>query len=309
MAAGQSWVFSLTQLAAAGGDRQLAARRLRSGRWVRLGPRTFGFAGTPDTWIRKLWVAHLDMGLTSHVSYAAAAGLASMPSFPKKPVEITVAHGSYHRSTNTKVVVHQTRNPWPPRWITRIDGLPVSDRAATLVDLAADKRIHTERIFQVSEQLVIDGLISANQLSARLHHVGHTGRAGVERMEKLVDRLIGTSIHGSILEARLAAMLAAAGDPPLVPQFAVPWRPDRDAIADFGDPDVTASFELDGRTWHDRRAQQLKDRQRDQQAARAGWLPTRFLAEQLDSEPEHVLATIRDIRRQRAGMVWHRPAS
>ena len=127
-------------------------------------------------------------------------------------------------------------------------------------------------------------------------------------MEKVIDRLRGTEVLGSVLESRFQALVRAAGDPALVPQYPVPWRSDRQATTDFADPDVMAYFELDGRTWHDRRTQQLQDRQRDQAASRAGWLPTRFLAEQLDDEPDVVLETVRAIRRQRAGMVW-RPRS
>ena len=60
---------------------------------------------------------------------------------------------------------------------------------------------------------------------------------------------------------------------------------DIDGCVDFGWPEARLIVEADGRRWHTRIADLRRDRERDNQAARAGWQTLRFLHESIDGRP------------------------
>jgi very-short-patch-repair endonuclease len=58
-------------------------------------------------------------------------------------------------------------------------------------------------------------------------------------------------------------------------------------------------LEADGRRWHARVAAAKLDRERDAQVARAGWLPLRFVYEQIVGDPAGVCEVVSDTREMR----------
>lgn len=97
----------------------------------------------------------------------------------------------------------------------------------------------------------------------------------------------------------LLAAVLGAGNPKPVPQFTHPGRNPARGCVDFAYPDAKLIVEADGRRWHQRIADLKRDRARDTEAARAGWLTMRFMWEELKGDPDDVGAAVAETRAHR----------
>src|SRR5690348_5256035 len=75
VASKQHGVFSFEQLVEAGGDPWLVRRRISSGRWLRLSPRVYAFAGSPLSFQGRVIAGCLSAGDWSFASHRTAAEL------------------------------------------------------------------------------------------------------------------------------------------------------------------------------------------------------------------------------------------
>lgn len=97
----------------------------------------------------------------------------------------------------------------------------------------------------------------------------------------------------------LLAAVLGAGNPKPVPQFTHPGRNPARGCVDFAYPDAKLIVEAAGRRWHQRIADLKRDRARDTEAARAGWLTMRFMWEELKGDPDDVGAAVAETRAHR----------
>jgi very-short-patch-repair endonuclease len=74
-------------------------------------------------------------------------------------------------------------------------------------------------------------------------------------------------------------------------------------LVDGAYADARMVLEADGRRWHERLAASRADRERDAQVVRAGWVPLRFVYEQIVDEPAEVCAIVEDTRRGRLALL------
>jgi Protein of unknown function (DUF559) len=107
----------------------------------------------------------------------------------------------------------------------------------------------------------------------------------------------------SELEDRVFGLLAAAGLPAPARQFPLPGRGALTGLVDAAYPDVRLVIEADGRRWHTRIRDLRRDHLRDSEAARAGWQTLRFIYEEIVGDPDHVAATVADVRRVRSAQL------
>ncbi len=295
LAAEQYGAFVRRQVIEAGGDDALIRRRCASGRWVRLASAVYSLTGIQETYLRRLWVAHLTAGLHSAVSHESAAALLGLVGFPRRPLVLTVDHPSHLRIPG--VLVHQISDVGPHH-LWRLGRLPVTNTPRTIVDLASVRG-------KAALEIVLDDAIARRQVKeanvARcLFALLRPGKRGLVKLAGLLDERSGGHIPPmSELERRFFAALRAGGLPDPRRQFPLPGRGAITGIVDAAYPDAKLILETDGRTWHDRQRAFRHDRRRDNEAARVGWQTLRFPWEEVVNDPEDTAATVRDTRAQR----------
>jgi hypothetical protein len=95
------------------------------------------------------------------------------------------------------------------------------------------------RLERVADELHRAKLVRWDQLHASIRALGKRGRAGTVLMREIgVERQPGSSVTESRNEDRLVALLADAGDPPLVAQPVVGHGEAPIGRTDFRDPDL-----------------------------------------------------------------------
>ena len=316
IAAAQACAFSRAQARGAGMTDRMISHRVARGRWLRLHPGVYAIAGAPPSWEQSLWAALLAVGPGAVVSHETALLLHRVDGrhVPRYPLTFTVPHGRHHRVGGT--VVHQLGD-LAPHHIGRLNRLPVSTPARTLVDVAGtvgprrlgDLPVSTpartivdmaatigpRRLGDLVD-LVTDRVTSVARISSCMAEVARPGKPGLSRLGAVLDaRGPGYVPPQSELEARLFSALADAGLPAPRRQFPLPGRGAVEGTVDAAYTDVRVIVEADGRRWHTRIRDLRRDHDRDAEAARTGWQSLRFLYEQLTESPAEQAAVVADV--------------
>lgn len=284
LAARQHGAFGRWQLEAAGIDDPPIKRRLASGQWIAARAGVYVLAGLPpDPW-RDVWIGWLAVGEDAVRSHECAAEAQGLHPVVTGRLVFTTRHGDHHRLDG--VIVHQLRDV-QPRHVVDLGGMPTTTVPRTIVDLAAIS--HVARLRHIVENAVNDRLVTDEAIGCVLGDVARRGKRGMGRLVKvLADRAPGEPVSDSELERMLLRAVRFAGLADPVAQFPHPGRVPGKGRVDFAYPDARLILEADGRRWHQRIADLKRDRARDNEAARAGWLTMRFMWEELDNDPEDV---------------------
>jgi len=280
----------------AGGDDALARRRRRAGRWRSVGPGVYVLPGHPPTADQRLWAAWLAVGPQAVLSHETAAELHGIGPVLTGRLVLTNRHGLHHRLPG--VFVHQLDDV-ADHHVAPVRGLPTTTPARTIVDLAAVSS--PGRLARIVETACADRRVTDEEVGAVLMELARPRKPGIRTLGRVLDaRAPGDPLPESVLERLLLEAVIGAGNPRPVAQFAHPGRHPRQGWADFAYPDVKVILEADGRRWHQRIADLKRDRARDNEAARAGWLTLRFLHEDLRNDPADVGRTVADVRASRS---------
>jgi len=288
-------VFTFRQAIEVGFARATLHRRLASGAWLRLLPGTYTFAGTVPTRTTQIWAGVLAAGKGCVVSHETAALLHGAERLPLEPITLNNAHGRHHRLPG--MVVHQIDDV-EPHHLTAVDGLTVTTAARTVVDLGATQP--EAQVGRVADDLVRSGRTSYAAISGVLARVTRPGKPGLARVAAVLDARCGGHVPPqSELERAMFDGLRAGGLPDPVRQIPLPARGGIAGVADAGYTDALIVLEADGRRWHARMEAARRDRERDAAVVRAGWVPLRFVYEQIVHEPEAMCDVVRDVRATR----------
>lgn len=291
----QGGAFTFAQALSMGFPRATISRRLSSGAWVRTLPGVLRFGGLPGSRLLDLWSAVLAVGPDAVLTHETAALLHGAERLALSPVTLTSPHGWHHRLPG--VFVHQIDDlaTWQR---TTWRGLPVSTPARCVVELGATHDVDV--IGRVADDLVRGGRTTYAAIATVLAHVTRPGKSGTHKVARALDeRGDGFVPPASELERRLFGALAAGGLPAPTRQIPLPGRGPIVGIADAGYSDAQMVLEADGRRWHARVAAARRDRERDAQVARAGWLCLRFVYEQIVEDPAEVCAVVAETRATR----------
>lgn len=291
VAGGQHGVFDRRQVLDAGGTDKVIGARLRRDRWRATGCRgVYVLADAPFTHRQRLWIAHLGAGRHSVVSHEAAGHLERLPLVTGEPVVLTVDHPRHLRIPGA--VVHQISD-LTPRWVWNLEGLPVTTTARTIVDLSS---VWSRAKLGVAvDQALAGRRVSLGAVAACLQEVLRPGKRGLHRLVAVLDeRGAGYVPPMSELERLLLDVLRRAGLPDPVRQYALPGRGAVTGLVDAAYPEARLLIEADGRSWHDRIATARRDRLRDNESSRLGWLTLRFTWEEVTEDPDGVAATVLD---------------
>lgn len=291
LAAAQHGVFSRGQALACGFNRRTVDRRLSSGLWVRLYAGVYRLAGTPATWRQSLLAACLAWGDGAVVSHLAAAALWCFPGFAQANLELSVPR-SRQRAHRHKV--HRPMS-LPPADVTKIDAIPVTTPARTLIDIAAC--VCAEVVEEALDDALRRNLVTIRRLRWRLEELG-AGRRGSAVLANLIsERSAARVVPQSVFETRLLRCLRRARLPMPVVQHRV--RTNRGvAVLDFAYVDQRIAIEADGFRWHSSRQQWDQDRARANALTMLGWKIIRVTWTQLRDQPDDVTEAIRAILRR-----------
>jgi very-short-patch-repair endonuclease len=219
-------------------------RRAQSGKWSRSHPGVYRLSTFPTSWEQALMAACLWGGPGTVASHRAAAQLLGV-GIEHAPVEVWLPP---HTRPRNGIVSHCT-NRLERCDVTRIQGIPVTTAARTLIDLGA---VCKQRVVEAAlEAALRERLVTIWKLIERLDEVGCRGRRGTATIRRVLrqrdPRLAPTE---SELENMLWSLIRHAGLPLPVRQFVIS---DGDGVigrVDFAYPSHKLVIEAQGARWH-----------------------------------------------------------
>ena len=268
---------------------------VRSGRLERLGRCLYGVPGHRGSWTRDLWAAWLHAGPDAVISHHSAGRI----------------HGFPECEAGRRQLILPGRRRHPPsavQWfrivdlrpddVSSVDGLPVTTPTRTVVDLAGI--MHLARLRLLVERGVVERQFTVEGVGATLGRVRRKGKLGVRALSLVLDELgPGELVPRSELERLLDAVVELSGLPTPEHEHPLPGSGPLDGFVDRCWPEARLVVEADGRRWHERRQQMVRDRDRDLQAQVAGFDTTRLMWEQLRHDPHGTAVQLRAVYEQR----------
>jgi hypothetical protein len=271
---------------------------------VRCHPGVYVLGGAAVTRESDLWAGLLAVGPAATLTHETSALIHGAERLSPEPITLTVPHRWHHDLTG--LFVHQI-DDLHPRQTTRWRGLPISRPARSVVELAATQPAAV--IGRVADDLIAARVTTLADIQAVFASVVRPGKPGMSKLATILEeRGEGYTPPGSELERAMFEALAAGGLPAPVRQVPLPGRSLVRGLADAAYLDAKIVLEADGRRWHNRMEQARVDRARDAQVVRAGWVPIRFVYEQIVHDPAEVCAVVEDTRSVRLGLL-HRSAA
>ena len=167
----QAGWFTAGQAAEAGATNPLMLRRVRSGAWVVGHPGVYRPEAYPDSYVGRLWAAHLGAGPLSYVSHEAAAKLHGLAGFGREQLVLTLPHPLHARLKG--VVVHQLTDT-ALHELRTMHGLTVTTPAWTLVDVAATAS--KARVRAALEDALASRLVTVTEVGKDIAMVTRRGR-------------------------------------------------------------------------------------------------------------------------------------
>lgn len=272
----QHGVVTWEQLRNLGLSRHAIQHRVQKGRLHRVWPRVYA-VGRRDLTEEGLWMAAvLTCGEGAVLSDGTAAALWRIRAQHRGPIEITVPASRDPRRRGIRI--HRRADLGET---TRHRGIPVTDPARTVADLAsALTDAQLERAINEADKL---DLVHPGEL--RQAADGKPG-AGPKRIRDLLDRQTFV-LTRTELERIFVPLAERAGLP----------RPETQARVNGFDVDFYFAglglvVETDGGRFHRTPGQQTRDRLRDQTHLVVGLTPLRFTHAQVRFEPDYVVRTL-----------------
>jgi very-short-patch-repair endonuclease len=284
-AAQQHGLISSAQLARLGVSRHHCRTMLSEGWLVKVAPRVFGIAGSPDSIERRQMSGLLCLGPTAAISHEAAARLHGFDRSRPDIVEFTMPRVG--RGRKAPFLVHTTDGLGPPDVVT-VNGFRCTSATRTIIDLAR-ARIPMVRLEAAIDSAVRSGASSPVVIAGRLGELRGPGRWGAPALDEL---LLDTGGH-SMLERRFLALMRTAGLPR--PRTQVVHRDGVRTYArvDFYFDQLGIVVEVSGRRGHVSDAERARDAQRRNELQDVGRRVFEYTFADIARRPAFVVATMR----------------
>lgn len=280
----QHGAFNRQQALARGMTARMVQTRLASGAWIALDRGVYALASHPLSWERQAMAATLAVP-DSALSGKAAAALDRIEGFARAGLEIMT-----RRNRNGVTRLAKVRRS-DLMQVRRVDGIPCLTVAHTILSL-------TGHVGEVALDRAIDDVlarrrVSLEELQDRFVPWARSRRKGVGQLRSLLAaRGDGHAPPTSELERTLRSFLSAPGLPAFAFEFELPWWPRGEGRVDAYQPELGLIVEADGRSWHTRERDFIRDRRRDNLATAEGRATLRFTFVDLEHYADRSLALV-----------------
>lgn len=255
-------------------------RRLDAGMWEARHTGVYRLVGAPSTPRQSLMAGVLWAGEGAAASHLSAAALYRLPARRPEAPELTVPGGRHPR--HSEIVVHRV-STLPAVDVTRVDAIPVTTVARTIVDLAGV--LPADAVEENLDYVLSHGYVPRVRLEWRVRELAARGRPGLQVVRTLLDaRAPGAKGPDSILETRLGRILSR-----LQPVWGhVVIVDGRVYVLDCAFLSVLLAIEADGWASHCGRLQWEDDMARQNALVRAGWTVLRYPSSVIVNHPKLV---------------------
>ena len=269
-AAGHYGVFTLADARRAGLRRHQIRERVEN-TWLAYYEGVFRIAGTPDTWLGRLYAATKAAEPGGAVSHRSGGAVYELPGGTRDLIELSCLR--WKRARHAGLVVHESRR-LDERDITTVDGIPVTTPARTILDLAScfPSERYLEYVLQAARR---KRLITYESMRATFDRHARRGLKGVRALRVVLDGWDPASRPTeSEMETRLLQILRDHGLPEPVTQFEI-----RDgagelvARTDAALPQWRIVIEYDSKQEHSDEFQVSRDSRRRNRIIAAGYAP------------------------------------
>lgn len=242
-------------------------------------PRVYAPRPVPGSRRQRLWAVALwsSGGVISHHS---AAWLWGIPVQSTKIIHVTVADRRYRKPVSG---VRLHRVPVGELEVISYDGLPITERERTIVDLLRNEPRCRAR--DLLDRALQQGWLDERCLTKAIRD--SRGRTGNSQL-RLLLAAIEPGAHAES-ERKLHAILRRAGLVGWVAQYRIAL-PNGVAFADVAFPEQRIAIEVDGRRHHADRFEE--DRLRQNEIVLRGWRVLRFTWKMLTERQDLVLSRI-----------------
>ncbi len=182
--------------------------------------------------------------------------------------------------------------------VERGDGIRLASPPRTWFDCAA--RLDDSR-FEMLTEWVLDQHVGISALFHTVRRLDARGRPGLARVHRVLSqRPAWQKPAQSGLETRVLGALRRGGLTQLANQHPIRLPNGVVIHADVADPSIGWAVEIDHVTWHGGRFEAQRDKARDRQARKAGWLVERVSDQALRDAFHGEIADLIDSHRLRA---------
>lgn len=255
------------------------------GRLIRAHPRVWRIGGAPATFLSRLRAAVMAAGAEAAASHRSAAALWGLSD--PEVVEITVPYE--RRIPLAGVVVHRSLDLADAKVVSRA-GVPVTDPMRTVIDCGAVLPDH--EVADLLERALTARLFPIAAIERANAAIAKRGRRGSGVIRRVLDRrALLAEVPESLLEVRMASLMARAGLPPATFQHAVRVAGRRYRL-DFAYPDLLIAIEVDGWAKFATPAGAGLVLERQNALVNQGWLVVRFTWSDVVRRPHYVAKSI-----------------
>lgn len=275
VAARQRGVVTAADARAHGITPKVVARRVARGLLVPMEPGVWRHSAAPETWEQRALAGCVTEG--GWASHQTAAALWQLDGCQPGPIHVLTRR--WKRRPNPSVRVHES-TLIPPEDVTVLEGIPVTSRGRTIVDLAAV--LPPARVERALDTHGVDPL----EVWECAERLGGRGRPWVVTARRLAARRLEQGgVAPNLFERRLLGILERAGLP--LPEAQVEIRrPDGSLLGrvDWLYRAGQAVLECDSFRWHGQWMRRRRDLRRDRELVSLGFVVLRFAWEDLDDE-------------------------
>jgi very-short-patch-repair endonuclease len=285
------------QALAAGVTRHGIAHRVRRGWWRRVLPATYVVAGLDEGDATRRWAALLwapPGSCLSHDTAAVVHGLPLLTADARMHVT-TVGRGLNNRAD---LVVHRLQAPLAAEDVTTRDGLRLTGRARTAVDVARALPAQQRAGFLIA--CVHQRGVRPWNLLAAAERAG-ARCAAVHRLLATLDPAAQSDAERTTRTILLGAALPVEAQVAIRVSAAVVFH------ADLALRESMIVIEVDGQPYHSDLAAVVRDRQRDEALRAAGWEVVRVMPHEL-SRPADLISRVWRLHAARLPIVRRPPA-
>lgn len=282
-AARQGGVVARAQLIELGVRERTIDRMVERGELDRIAENALLVRGAPWGLQARLWAAHLSA--RGVIGFESAGHLWHVLDDEPTRVHLCVEHPRRSRAPDWVTLHRVAVAGWA---VQRLDGLPVTSRAWTVLDLAGAARSFSDAT-ELLDRGLQQGWLAASDVDVRVrrfpgrHGNGHLRRA----LPELADGAAASSERRLHRVLRLARIAGWEANYPI-------WHDGQIvAIVDVALPQARLAVEVDGWAYHSDVTRFRRDRHRQNALVALGWTVLRFTWADLADRPGYVVAAIR----------------